>query len=585
MNLIKKTVSFFILFFLCSGLSAAEDRILFKDGSKAGKVQIWSSDGRMYIQASKAAKLLGGKLNVLSASGKVVFKSRKLQIVFSEGSDSVSTNGTSAVFAQPMLVRAGVPYLSAEYLQSEAFAEAYGKKIVLSDEKGNMPEKSAADTNRAVPAQAVVQAAVPEIPEITSMRCGMHADKTRIVLNLSETCSWEEEHSDDIFMLRLSGVAVKAKGYDGKIGGEVKDISLAGTENGAELHVQLSPSAGETKIFRLSSPERIVVDVFKATEGGTAAALAESYDAENSSISDNDMNVDIYPELKPLEPSAAAAEQKTEEETEVPVVTEAQRKGKRVIVIDAGHGGHDSGTHFDITKVTTSYKKNSKGKKVKVKNTKVIRTIKEKELNLLQAKELMKLIDGDSRFKAVLTRDKDVFVSLPGRSKIAKNLKADAFISLHINSAGKNPNNPCKVHGFEIFSMTEDKMDSEAVEVAARENTVFSEEEREELLETELLQDSFLQINARNSGYILAENVAEEFKNRTPFPPNGATGVKKANFAVLRRARFPSVLVESGFLCNSTDRPLLENAKTRKKIAEAIYNAIVRYGRNSGWYK
>jgi N-acetylmuramoyl-L-alanine amidase len=584
MNLIKKLTCCFILFFICAGLIMAEDRILFKDGEKAGKIQVMASEGRIYLQASKAAKILGGKINVLSASGKVVFKSRKLQVVFSEGSGSVSTNGVLASFDQPMLVRAGVPYISAEYFQSDVFAGAYGRKIVISDEKGNIPEeKSIAGTETAVFVPATDNPTVPGIPEITSIRCGTHTDKTRIVLNLSETCSWEEEHSDDIFLLRLAGAVVKTQGYEGRTGNEVMDISISGNENGAELHVQLSPYAGETKIFRLSSPERIVIDVFKAAGGGAASVPAESAEADNS-ISDNDMNVDIYPELKPLE-SAPAVEQIKDEETTVPVVTEEQRKGKRIIVIDPGHGGHDSGTHFDITKVTTSYKKNSKGKKVKVKNTKVIRTIKEKELNLLQAKELIKLINGDSRFKAVLTRDKDVFVSLPGRSKIAKNLKADAFISLHINSAGKNPNNPCKPHGFEIFSMTEDKMDSEAVEVAARENTVFSEEEREELLETELLQDSFLQINARNSGYILAENIAAEFRSRTPFPPNGSTGVKKANFAVLRRARFPAVLVESGFLCNSTDRPLLENAKTRKKIAEAVYNAIVKYGRNSSWYK
>lgn len=598
--MLKKIFCFFL--FLLSAFYAAyaaEERTMFKNDSKTAVMPIWISDGKEYVQASKAAKALSGKIDVLSASGKVVFKSRKLQVVFKETSDSVYTNGSAAEFSQPMLVRAGIPYLSIEYLSSDIFAKAYGKKISFKNEKQPAVNEKASSTAVAKDELASGQHAI----EVKSLRCGSHEDRTRIVLNLSEPGSWEEEHTADSFILRISGAVSRISAPDGKTGPEVKDVSVVKTESGAELRVSLSSEAGEIKVFRLSSPDRLVSDIYRAKPGSVRSeesddgsdyneieSLAAMQSAQENASDNNEENIDIYPELKPLDDSGISAgsasvyESASEPAPETVVVTEEQRRGKKVIVIDAGHGGHDSGTHFDITKVTYSYKKNKKGKKVKVKNTKVIRTIKEKDLNLLQAKELIKLFEKDSRFKAVLTRDKDYFVTLPGRSTMAKNLKADAFISLHINSAGKNPNNACKPHGFEIFSMTEDKMDSEALAVAARENTVFSDEEREALLAIEQTQDTFLQMNARNSGYLLAEAIAEQFKAKTSIPPNGATGVKKANFAVLRRARFPSVLVESGFLCNASDRPKLEDPKVRKKIAEAIYHGLVNYGKNAGWF-
>lgn len=611
--MLKKLLFLFILLFIYKPLYCAEINI-FRDGQIAGSVDAYSSAGLLYVPALRTAKILGGKADVLPASGKVVLKLKRMRIIFSDGSDIVSTNGISKEFFTPMLVRAGVPYISSDYLRSEGFIKAYGEKVDFSADKvlqASQPASALKTENKNE--KQIVQNST--LAAITLIRCAYHDDKSRIVLNMTAPISWNEERTDETFTLHLPGIVSNVSACTGNTGSEVSNITFTAEEDGAALNIQLTKTAGSINVFKLSVPDRLVIDIFKLKQGEsvelseTGEIMSSTYTltspSGNDSIDTDDIGEDIqgdyippandsqpdgsadyetYPLLRPQTKDVNMAESYAENVV-VPVISEEKRKGKKLIVIDPGHGGHDSGTHFDITKVTTQLKKNKRGKKVRVKNTKVLRTIREKDLNLLQAQELIKVFSNDERFEVVLTRDKDVFIPLPSRNRIANKLRADMFISLHINSAGKNPNRPCKASGFEIFSMTEDKMDSEASEVAARENMVFSEMEEEELLESEQIQDDFLQINARNGGYILAGFIAEQFTALTPFQGRGgSTGLKKANLAVLRRARYPSVLVETGFLCNATDRPKLDNAKVRKRVAEAIYQGVVHYAKSAGWF-
>ena len=225
--------------------------------------------------------------------------------------------------------------------------------------------------------------------------------------------------------------------------------------------------------------------------------------------------------------------------------------GTKRIVIDAGHGGKDHG-----------------GPK--------LFGLKEKEMNLLVAKSLYDLLKKEKMFDAILTRSSDVFISLEERSRIANDFKADIFISIHANACKKR-----KENGFEIYFMSENASDPGAAEVADYENSVLNlEGDAEKTDPAALLLHSMARTEYMNESGVLARLVATEMGKNTPFADRG---VQQAAFYVLRGTYAPGILVEMGFMTNSTDQKKLNNKKARTKIAGAIYKGIMKYAALKDW--
>ncbi len=216
------------------------------------------------------------------------------------------------------------------------------------------------------------------------------------------------------------------------------------------------------------------------------------------------------------------------------------------IVIDAGHGGKDPGAIG-------------------------VGGIQEKTVNLDIARQLGKLIESNLGLKVVYTRDEDTFVPLWKRTQIANDSSGKLFISIHANSAHK------KIRGFETYLLRPGKT-KDAIAVAQRENEVIKMEEKNEkykklsndnLILHTMAQSSFM----KESEFLAAEIQAEMDKVLTS--PN--RGVKQAGFHVLVGASMPNVLIETGFLSNKYDANLLGKSKYRKKIALAIFEALVNF--------
>lgn len=231
--------------------------------------------------------------------------------------------------------------------------------------------------------------------------------------------------------------------------------------------------------------------------------------------------------------------------------TSAQTTQINKVVIDAGHGGRDSGAAYG--------------------------GVKEKDITLAVALKLGKLINQNHpNVEVIYTRNKDVIVDLDERANIANKKHADLFISIHANAAKAT-----SASGSETYVMGANKT-KEAEEIARRENAVIMYEDNyqtryngfdpgspEASVLFSLIQNVYLEQSLH-----LASYVQEEFGNN-PIKVN--RGVKQAGFLVLYKTATPSVLIELGFISNATDRSIMTNSKHQDRLALAIFNAFTRY--------
>jgi N-acetylmuramoyl-L-alanine amidase len=213
------------------------------------------------------------------------------------------------------------------------------------------------------------------------------------------------------------------------------------------------------------------------------------------------------------------------------------------IVIDPGHGGHDPGTPA--------------------------RGLTEAQLTLDVALRLEKLLAKDPGVEVVLTRRTDVYIPLEERTAIANRSDADLFLSIHANSSRNTA-----ASGIETYFLSfASSPDAEAI--AARENSA-SEREMHQLsdiikaisLNNKLDESRDLANMVQDALMANLKRTNREVRSR---------GVKKAPFVVLIGAQMPSVLAEISFITNRRELQLLKTAAYKQKIAESLYNAIVKY--------
>jgi N-acetylmuramoyl-L-alanine amidase len=215
------------------------------------------------------------------------------------------------------------------------------------------------------------------------------------------------------------------------------------------------------------------------------------------------------------------------------------------VVIDPGHGGHDTGAEGP-------------------------HGLLEKDVVLDLAKRLGKLIEERMGAEVIYTRSDDTFIPLRERTALANERKADLFLSIHANSSPSAP----RAAGVETYylNITGTK---EAMDVAARENAT-SDESVFEL--ADLIQKIAKADKAEESrefaSRIQTALYAFSVKN---VPAAKNRGVKSAPLVVLIGANMPSVLAEVGFLSNSREESLLKKPDYRQKLADALYRGVVRY--------
>jgi N-acetylmuramoyl-L-alanine amidase len=221
------------------------------------------------------------------------------------------------------------------------------------------------------------------------------------------------------------------------------------------------------------------------------------------------------------------------------------------VVIDAGHGGHDPGA--------------------------VGKTSKEKDIVLSIALKTGKLIkDNLKDVEVIYTREKDVFVELHRRARIANEAKADLFISIHCNA-----NKSTSPYGSETYVMGLHRSDANLA-VAQLENASilleddyhvqyegFDPKSPEGFIFFSMLQNAYL-----DQSLYLASGVQKYFREVVNLYDRG---VKQAGFLVLYKTTMPSVLIEAGFISNAKEEKLLASEQGQNNIAKSIFNAVRDY--------
>ena len=226
----------------------------------------------------------------------------------------------------------------------------------------------------------------------------------------------------------------------------------------------------------------------------------------------------------------------------------------KTVVIDAGHGGKDPGA---VGKIAM-----------------------EKDVALSVALKVGKSIsEAHPEIKVIYTRDKDVFIPLDERAKIARKVKADLFISIHANMIS-NPN----TKGTETFVLGLHRSEDN-LEVAKKENSVIVMEDdytttyegfdpnlSESYIIFELIQNVYL-----DQSISIAQSVQTEMSSKVK---RNNRGVKQAGFLVLRQASMPSILIETGFLSNTEEEKYLASSAGQDEIAKSIQRAFSAYKSN-----
>jgi N-acetylmuramoyl-L-alanine amidase len=214
------------------------------------------------------------------------------------------------------------------------------------------------------------------------------------------------------------------------------------------------------------------------------------------------------------------------------------------IVIDAGHGGHDTGAIGP-----TGYR--------------------EKDLVLDVALRLGKLLERKMGAEVIYTRDDDTFIPLEERTNIANQAGADLFLSIHANFSSDT-----LARGVETYYLNFSASD-EALEVAARENAT-SQKTVHEL--QDLVQNIALKEKIDESREFAADVQHALWQGEVAKAPGIRNrGVKKAPFIVLIGAHMPSVLAEISFVSNVSDERRLRTPEYRQRIAESLYRGISHY--------
>jgi N-acetylmuramoyl-L-alanine amidase len=239
---------------------------------------------------------------------------------------------------------------------------------------------------------------------------------------------------------------------------------------------------------------------------------------------------------------------------------QAQRAFKPIIVIDPGHGGHDSGA---------------------MKNGAV-----EKEITLAFSKILAKKLNATGRYKVMMTREEDVFIPLGERVAFGEKHKANLFIAVHCDYADTGST----ASGATIYSLRDSVADS------------LRRSQRDDVASGVLSKSEVEKLKRANGGddVSLVKNILSDLAEREVDATHDRTGVfaktvianmgastamrtkpdQQASFRVLKTAQFPSVLIELAYVTNKQDAANLQSQEWREKVTDSIMSAIDNYFSN-----
>jgi len=348
--------------------------------------------------------------------------------------------------------------------------------------------------------KAAPRTAKASVP-LTELRYRSYPSFTRVVVETGAALVYAVVSGRGEVRLRLPRLVLTGARIEEIADGLVKEIRLEPLGGDAVLRVVLEGTAADVKASSLQDPFRLVLDIYRprGPEGPERTR----------------------PVMAPL----------------------------RLIVLDAGHGGHDPGATGPGG-------------------------VMEKDVVLDVTRRAARLVEESLGVKVVLTRSTDVFVPLRERTDFANRHRADLFVSIHANAHPRAVS-----EGVEVYFLSSEASDTDARQVAAVENGVIQLESPASRRKGEVLKSilwDLAQSEFQQESSFMAETVLDSMTQSLRLVPRG---VKQAGFYVLGGAAMPAILIEIGFLTNHKEEKQLATPEYREAVARAIYAGLADYKR------
>lgn len=392
-----------------------------------------------------------------------------------------------------------------------------------------------ADSSRLSAAETQPQpsVAVTNFPIASAARLAGDGKQTRFILDLDQTVTFRAGTLADPYRVVV----------------DVPQLNFqlpAGTGTGRGLvkafRYGLVMPGGSRIVFDLTGPAKIAKSyVLEAANGQPARLVLELEEVERTAFVPT-----LVPENRPeLRPAIAAAPPATVPATASPDAAQQKADGRPIVVIDPGHGGIDNGTQ-------------SSGES-------------EKNLVLAFGLALRDRLEKAGKYRVVMTRDDDTFIPLNDRVKVARNLKAALFVSIHADAL---PRAEGDAQGATIYTLSDKASDAEAQRLADAENRADAiagfnlAEEPTDVADIliDLTQRETRTFSSRFARLLMGEMKSTVRMHKHP--------LKSAGFRVLKAPDVPSVLVEIGYVSNKGDLEHLVSEGWRSKAVGSMAQAI-----------
>jgi len=356
--------------------------------------------------------------------------------------------------------------------------------------------------------------------QITDFNYCDYKDKIRLVFKSNDKILYNINYLNDILKINFNKTIIKTDLKNQISSKIINCVNVLQAEENIHLEIQFKTQFKNMIHFSMNSPERLVIDLFKDNEV-----------REKKEISDNNENtlINIYNKVH-------------------------QYYAHPIIIIDPGHGGHDSGA-------------------IGYSGT------QEKDITLSISKKLKNILNKSKKFNAILTRDSDIFIPLRNRLEIAHKHKANMFISIHAD-AYKNRD----AHGASIFALSPQGATSESARwLAEKENeselgkAIFDKNYILKSVLIDLTQTATINSSLIIGGYIL--NTLSNIINLH------SKIVEQAKFVVLKSPDIPSILIEVGFISHDIEELLLCNDRYQDAIASKLAKGVELYFSNHNYNK
>jgi N-acetylmuramoyl-L-alanine amidase len=368
---------------------------------------------------------------------------------------------------------------------------------------------------------ALAAAAVTGAPEtgVLKVRFGGDRAQTRVVIDLDKATTVAEPTfpAQGRMVLNFPKVGVEGAGLDGSGRGLVKRWLVDKANGQARLQLDLDGEVTVAKRFLLPPGDgidhwRYVIDLESSTKSV------------------------VRPAATPLKILAKAP---VTAPGLIKISANASLKRRRVVVIDAGHGGKDPGAHGS--------------------------NAREKDVTLAAAKALKARLESTGGYRVVLTRDSDIYVPLEGRVQIARRADADLFISLHADAGAE-----AATRGASAYTLSEKGADRVAEVLGTDDMFVQTSGPGRDKAVGQILLD-LTQRSTKNRSAAFAEVLLEKVGAETPLLRRSH---RDAGFMVLLAPEVPAVLLEMGFITSPEDERLLTQTADRERLVDAVGDAI-----------